>query len=380
MDQPPLSHSTTTTVTTLASELGIRAKDLLRRAHNLGYIFLEDTQSPIHPEEEEALKRQLKAQEPIHDFVASVEDHERFAALREVLQLPPSEEHWWALCALFEDWSEEHSREMALTYADAHLEAWPDRLRIVSLRRWWPTFPEGEPDPLCQLGRSLSCHNREIGQPGFQALANAAHLCALRRLHLRRCELTAESLRTLVGSPYLRDLRALNIASNPLHQNPEEAAHLLTQTPHLAGLEEFDVSATMLGSPLAQGLAQSPYISQLQHLNLHANHLIDDDLIQLAHSPNSRHLHKLILSENSIQMEGFEALCASEHLGQLEELNLSGNPLGQNAYTIAFCLRESGNFPRLKRLMCRPSYLHDVPGLSHTERERIRSFPFKIIA
>ncbi len=56
-----------------------------------------------------------------------------FARLRGLLFEPPSPQGWDALCALFDRLPAEHV-DMALLYAQPHLERWPQSMRIPPLR------------------------------------------------------------------------------------------------------------------------------------------------------------------------------------------------------------------------------------------------------
>mgnify|MGYP000719444452 CR=1 FL=1 len=61
--------------------------------------------------------------------------NERMEALRGIMGQSPSKEAWQALCALLDDWPEKSHLDMGLEYAEAHLEHWPDLLRMLP-ERW----------------------------------------------------------------------------------------------------------------------------------------------------------------------------------------------------------------------------------------------------
>ncbi len=130
-----------------------------------------------------------------------------------------------------------------------------------------------------------------LGDAGATALASAP-FARLRRLSLRRSQLTSASLRVVARSPGLATLVSLDLSANA------DVAGLF-EDPALPGLRELDLRETALDDDALTALLASPLAAQLRVLDLGGNELTDARLLLEAELP------------------------------ELRVLNVSGNPLGE---------------------------------------------------
>lgn len=119
--------------------------------------------------------------------------------------------------------------------------------------------------------------------------------------HLRGWPLRSEgeALGELLGSPHLRQLRELTLAS--LQYRDEVVAPILSAR-GLSGVVNLDLSRNQLEDHGAELIAQSPYLGELRGLNLR---------------------------DNGIRRAGARALTRSRLAGTLEVLDLRGNPVSR---------------------------------------------------
>jgi uncharacterized protein (TIGR02996 family) len=127
-----------------------------------------------------------------------------------------------------------------------------------------------------------------------QRFASLSGLSRFRRLALWGCRLGTGGVRALAGSPYLGNLKRLNLSDR---------------------LDEFALAA----------LLEAPWLPSLRELRLRCKGIDDDDLALIAGCPALSHLRVLDLGEQRITKKGATALAESPHLGRLLRLTVSAN-------------------------------------------------------
>jgi Leucine-rich repeat (LRR) protein len=88
--------------------------------------------------------------------------NDRFAKLRTLLAQKGSKRRWRQVLKLFEEWPDENEREVALSYAESHLESWPEDIRTS------PKQEDKHPGRI--LARYLEL-NKPISDTGEQTLS-----------------------------------------------------------------------------------------------------------------------------------------------------------------------------------------------------------------
>jgi uncharacterized protein (TIGR02996 family) len=158
-----------------------------------------------------------------------------------------------------------------------------------------------------------------------------------------------DGVRTLVASPHLAGLRALDLSEN---SDGVAAALAVAESPYLGSLTSLDLSTDLYGRnprPIsdegAAALAGSPRLGGLRELRLGRNRIGPAGVAALAGSPHLRHLASLDLRNNQIGPEGARALARSENFAHLTTLNLASNRMGDQAVEE---LLTSGRLPALE--------------------------------
>ncbi|MBK04226.1 MAG: hypothetical protein CL920_30300 [Deltaproteobacteria bacterium] len=230
-----------------------------------------------------------------------------FSELRALLT-DPSPRHWLQLIDLFDKWEHTPERELALQYAEQHLNAWPFRLRR------YPFIPIDE-----ILDKS----------------AQWAPFRLALRLELSRTYPNLDQLTKLFNSPISERLRILDLSTNRLQHLPNNLSKLtqlrilhvdhneLTQFPTSCGelkkLEELKLSHNKLTS-----LPES--ICTLEHLKTLS--LSVNELIHISENISEcKQLEELYLRNN--RLTNISSKLAQ--LPRLQVLTLSNNQLpGEN--------------------------------------------------
>ncbi|MBX3159414.1 MAG: TIGR02996 domain-containing protein [Deltaproteobacteria bacterium] len=130
-------------------------------------------------------------------------------------------------------------------------------------------------------------------------------------------------------SLFVARLRALAI-----REAHGSVAHLaaLASSPHVAGLERLDLSASyraLRDEPIA-ALARAGSMPRLRELVLAKGHIGPAGAHALAAAPLTTNLTRLVLDGNPIDDDGALAFVDSPHLAQLRELSLVDVMLGQD--------------------------------------------------
>jgi Ran GTPase-activating protein (RanGAP) involved in mRNA processing and transport len=176
-------------------------------------------------------------------------------------------------------------------------------------------------------------------------LANLSFLTHLENLNLSYRAIGPSGLRAFVTSSRVAGLRELRL--HRAVEDEADAARLLAESEHLAGLTLLDVGGNKIRGEGIQALAESPHLANLTTLRLGSNVLRDSGAKALAASPYLERLTALDLRNNGIGGPGLQALAASENLVRLTDLNLSGNFVGLASVQ---AIARSAHLTRLTRL------------------------------
>jgi hypothetical protein len=137
------------------------------------------------------------------------------------------------------------------------------------------------------------------------ALAGCDALLRLARLDLPNNHLDAQLLQILLTTPFLRNVRVLNLHGNDLGHH---GARRLAEAAFLTSLAELDLSATALGPAAARILAEAPWLAQLTVLDVRDNGLDTAAAQALAAAPHLAGLRRLDVSRNPTGPAGRKAL------------------------------------------------------------------------
>jgi uncharacterized protein (TIGR02996 family) len=137
-----------------------------------------------------------------------------------------------------------------------------------------------------------------VDDAGAATLASCSLLAGLVRLDLSCADVREAGAAAFTRSPYLRELRGLDLSFN-------------------FGFKQDAVRA----------LAKGPLLCQLRELRLDRCHFGDEGVRTLLGAGRLDALHKLDLGYNSVTAEGARALAAHQGLAQLYWLSLQGNDI-----------------------------------------------------
>jgi hypothetical protein len=248
------------------------------------------------------------------------------STLRGLLYEPPSAESWGQLCRLFDAWTDDLAlREIALDYAQQHLDAWPDKLREAP-PAWSRAVLDEAPPPAWRLVRHVSLTSYGIGPNSVQRLAELPSMERVVQLNLANCNGKDDALCALAASPYVGQLRALDMGVNKI---TDRGLVALADSPLLGLLQTLDLTYNQITHVGAEALAKSPRARALRSLKLWHNNLGSQGALAVAESPYLTLLEELDLGSNNLEDAGARALLRAlpARLPQLRDLNLSGNKL-----------------------------------------------------
>jgi uncharacterized protein (TIGR02996 family) len=146
--------------------------------------------------------------------------------------------------------------------------------------------------------------------------------------------------RMLFSWPWLRLLRALNLAGNHLHT---ESIRMLTQSPYLCNLTRLNLNDNYAWGEASNMIAESPYFANLTWLDLGDNALRDEGVRALAGAQHLTKLRELGLAKN--RLKRVPELAQSPCFALLESLDLRKNSLDED--TRALLSRHFGKRVRM---------------------------------
>ncbi len=159
-----------------------------------------------------------------------------------------------------------------------------------------------------------------------ESLLHSRSLANVRWLDLFRTSLTPAAVHALAHSPVLKNLRYLNLGTEPFAGDDAtfgaDGAEALATGPAVRGVEFLSLFGQRIGPHGFEAVLRSPLLSTVRELDLQANELGDEGAIALAASPHVAALRKLTLEGNGIGLAGVEAILTSPHLAGLRILIL----------------------------------------------------------
>jgi uncharacterized protein (TIGR02996 family) len=178
--------------------------------------------------------------------------------------------------------------------------------------------------PLLSGVTHLNLQHTRLDAPRLRALFAPGHLSGLRVLNLNSC--LADSAAAALAQMSFPGLRKLSLGTSRFGNDLLEA---LAEAPLLAGVVDLYLGGTSLreAAPLRTFL-HSPYLTQLRTLNLDRCHIGNDGAKVLADAPVVAGVHTLSLNACEIGPAGFAALAGSAYLSALRTLDLGRNPIG----------------------------------------------------
>jgi uncharacterized protein (TIGR02996 family) len=213
--------------------------------------------------------------------------------------------------------------------------------RVAPVREAWLTYraPWGTteiPDPAlaacAELEQLVSLRvggylgSDSIGNQGVQTLVASPHLAKLEALDLSENRLTAPAVQALAASPHLANLKSLNLAADLYTDRDrmlgDEGAAALAASPHLAGLRELNLSHSRIGPKGAEALAKSKHLRNLARLDLSWNRIGGKGGLALARSPSLANLTTLNVRHTGLDTGAVEALLTSSRLSRLTDIDL----------------------------------------------------------
>ena len=249
----------------------------------------------------------------------------RLEELRTLLHEGPSAHNWDDLCKLFQRWPDDETLEFGLDYADAHLDAWPDALRVATgVAAHW-------------MSRALDGHPWE-----------RARLRLVRVGHLKGAHYTTDRVRELINGAYLPRLVGLGLRGLALSDCFD-----VFDKGELEHLSILDLSVCFLTDRELIELFELVSFERLEQLDLRENRLSDRGLRRLFEIGVFDHITHLDLSKNFLGGEALAAVLASSWSGQLESLILDGIALNASALERLCTSPLTSNIRRLSLDSCR---------------------------
>ena len=195
---------------------------------------------------------------------------------------------------------------------------------------------------------SLSLHsslgNQGVGPTGAAVLSQSPHLAGLESLDITHGAIGNEGLRALADSPHLARLQSLTLFDSDIDS---EGAQVLAGAKHWSSLTALGLGGNELQTADIELLAGVPHLANLRTLQLWTNDLDDSAIDALARSRHWRRLTVLDLYCNKITDKGAEALAGSANLRHLQVLELGQNRLRSRG---ALALAESPHLGELRVL------------------------------
>jgi Ran GTPase-activating protein (RanGAP) involved in mRNA processing and transport len=180
---------------------------------------------------------------------------------------------------------------------------------------------------------------------GLDALFRCEALTALTDLHLTGAPLTAQLVRVFANNPCFAGLKTLCIGQSNFD---DRMAEELAASPYLRNLRVIDLQNNILGAQGMSALARSPVLDTVTSLELHnSGDFSDAGAIALAGSEHAQNLRRLSVVSTGLGLEGLRAIANSPHLAQLRSLNVENTRFGDKG---ARALCDSPYFQKIREL------------------------------
>ena len=232
-------------------------------------------------------------------------------------------------------------------------------IRRVRLLEGGSSFAEVMQSPLMSRIRELDLCGAYLGNGGPNLLARSPHLRHLEMLDLGFNDLTDRGLESLAQLPALENLRRLHLNDNSRIATPGVRA--LSDSPYLRELRHLDLSGNDINDSGLRVLLNGQSLKKLEHLEIHHNRIGDGGLAALARSDLLTQLARasgtLDLRANQIGPVGAEALSRSDALEHLRVLDLGDNNIADAGLR---SLAESRKLDKLRTLSLRFNRITDT--------------------
>ncbi|MBA4191017.1 MAG: hypothetical protein C0467_23780 [Planctomycetaceae bacterium] len=211
----------------------------------------------------------------------------------------------------------------------AALASTPLMARVESLTIGGVADPDGAATSLAASPnaanlRELNCprtYQFQMTSAGMIALAASPYLGNLRALDLSIAAVKADGIKALAKSKTLTGLERLLMRYNPLGAAGGKA---LAGSPVFARLTDLRLGNCNLGAAGGAAVANSPHLSGLRVLNLSGNGMTNTAVEGIVRPGAFDHLRALILGYNKIDDAGVEMLANADHFTDLGVLDLAG--------------------------------------------------------
>jgi uncharacterized protein (TIGR02996 family) len=260
---------------------------------------------------------------------------------------------------VFADWLDDHGR--------------PERAELIRLQCRLARMPEADPERWRLLAREAELL-REHKKTWMNELRRATGISygpfvrgfveevrvrdvgvfrnraeeILARAPLRRMKLLSEARRGMVGClgacPHLGLFTELDLSTLWLEDEPMEA---ILRSPYLQNLRVLDLTNTRSHRGTVTTLVRESFCRRLEHLSLGYNDVGLRGAVLLSDWPGAAGLKHLTLEFGNLGTAGARALIDSRHLGALICLELHGNRIGSE---FVRSLRDGPNRPLLTHL------------------------------
>jgi uncharacterized protein (TIGR02996 family) len=196
--------------------------------------------------------------------------------------------------------------------------------------------------------RSLDLSGNALDGKGTRTLGRARHLVNVAELNLSE---NTTNVIALLRSSLLGAIRSLNLSANGLHTEDIERLFTASQLPNLVRLD-------LSRNPFQQ-LPPPPSLPNLRWLSLRQTGLFSTSVSLLTQASRLPRLAWLDLAENRLADVAIKPIFTAEHWAGLRGLDLSGNLLGPGRQAIT-ALHQAGHLQQLRTLKLNRCQLRDV--------------------
>jgi len=198
------------------------------------------------------------------------------------------------------------------------------------------------------IGHPLQTQHRELDpEPDrkqlLECLIYSNGLPRLQRLELSECYMDDEGMRLFAHSPLLRRLKSLKIQHGIGLFASQNGWNALAESNAMANLEELDLSSNNLGESIVR-LVGSPYLKQLKALTL-SDYSWGSGITKAVADANLPNLTSLAILNSNVDHKELSTLANSTCQNQLTALNLNGSKFGATGLEILM------RFPCIPRLI-----------------------------
>jgi hypothetical protein len=218
---------------------------------------------------------------------------------------------------------------------------------LSRLRLWGSRWPAQTIRVFAESGftalRELELFNCRLDDEAAEILANAQALRGLRRLALPGSRITGRGASALLVSETLQNLTVLDLFANSVnHLDPKSLARA-----RLSSLRFLDLRAGRKSTADVTAVVGSPVLRGLLGLNLASSNLVDRAIQAFTRASGFTRLAVLDFADNKFGNEGARALAGWRGMAELRSLHLDGNDIRSEG---AKALAESPHLSNIRHL------------------------------